>query len=178
MQLFLFSFLLLSICEIFSIGGFPLKNSVRIGFSAAHLGMFTATTWILMLNGAVGYQALNDGSFMSIVLIVGSAAMLFVGTGFIALDTGLNLTGYFNSPMIQAAPNRSYSLYTLWILAPLVFLAIYFILETWLVLRILGEIKPMRKTEDMIIIVQSLTSCQFSCFSPHSSLQLVKFLTT
>jgi len=131
-----------------------------------------------MLNGAVGYQALNDGSFMSIVLIVGSAAMLFVGTGFIALDTGLNLTGYFNSPMIQAAPNRSYSLYTLWILAPLVFLAIYFILETWLVLRILGEIKPMRKTEDMIIIVQSLTSCQFSCFSPHSSLQLVKFLTT
>jgi len=178
MQLFLFSFLLLSICEIFSIGGFPLKNSVRIGFSAAHLGMFTATTWILMLNGAVGYQALNDGSFMSIVLIVGSAAMLFVGTGFIALDTGLNLTGYFNSPMIQAAPNRSYSLYTLWILAPLVFLAIYFILETWLVLRILGEIKPMRKMEYMIIVIQSLILCQFSCFSPHSSLQRVKFSTT
>lgn len=178
MQLFLFSFLLLSICEIFSIGGFPLKSSVRIGFSAAHLGMFTATTWILMLNGAVGYQALNDGSFISIVLILGSAAAMFVGTGFIALDTGLNLTGYFNSPMIQADPNRSYSLYTLWILAPLVFLAIYFILETWLVLRILGEIKPMCKMDDIVMIIQSLTLRQCSCSSPHFFSQLVKFSIT
>lgn len=30
MQLFLLGYILIDICEIFSIGGFPLKNSVRI----------------------------------------------------------------------------------------------------------------------------------------------------
>jgi len=164
MQLFLFAWMLMTICEIFTIGGFPLKDSVRIvsvclapegqvltslvqGFTGAQLGMITATTWILMINGAVGYQALNDGSFFSILLTVVSAAMLFVGTGYIALDTGYNWTGYFNTAQIQQDPNRSYALYTLYLLAPAVFLFIYFVLESWLVLRILGEIKPMCKKQ-------------------------------
>jgi hypothetical protein len=98
-----------------------------------------------MLNGAVGYQALTDGGFSSIVLVVGSAAALLVGTGFIALDTGFNWTGYFNTPLIQEAPNRAYALYTLYLLCPAVFLFIYFVLSSWLVVKILGEVKPMRE---------------------------------
>lgn len=163
MQLFLFGYLVLSICEIFTIGGFPLEGKVRIvsnrlysglsscwlnsskGFTGAHLGIITATTWVLMLNGAVGYQALDDGSFVSMVLLLGSAAALFVGTGYIALDTGFDWTGHFSTQQILQNPNRSYSLYTLYLLCPLVFLSIYFILESWLVLRVLGEVKPMRK---------------------------------
>lgn len=95
-----------------------------------------------MMNGAVGYQVLDDGTLLSLGLIFGSAAALFVGTGYIALDTGFSWTGYWDSTL--TAPNRSYSLYTLYQLVPLVFLTIYFLLQAYLVLRVLGEKRPMR----------------------------------
>jgi len=164
-QLFLLGYIILSICEIFTIGGFPLNNTARIAFTGAHLGVITATTWMLMLNGVVGYQVLNDGSFMSILLLLGSAAALLVGTGYIALDTGYNWTGYFNTTQIQQAPNRSYALYTLYLLAPAVFLFIYGCLETYLVLKILGEIKPMRMILDNNLLSNNLQtdrSCSIS----------------
>jgi len=41
------------------------------------------------------------------------------------------------------APNRNIALYVLYQLAPLVFLFIFFVLETALVVRVLGERKPM-----------------------------------
>lgn len=96
-----------------------------------------------MLNGAVGYQAIDDGTVLSTILIVGSAAVLFIGTGYIALDTGYNWSGYWQTTLIQQDPNRSYSLYTLYLLAPLVFMFVYFVLETFLVVTVLGELKPM-----------------------------------
>ena len=115
-------------------------------FSGIELGMITATTWILMLNGAVGYQLIDDGTPLSMGLALGSAALLFIGTGYIALDTGYDWSGYFNTTCIQNPPfNRSYSLYTLCVLLPMVFLFIYFILESILVIKVLGEIKPMSK---------------------------------
>lgn len=96
-----------------------------------------------MLNGVVGYQLLDDGTAVSIGLLVISSVILFVGTGYIALDTGFNFTGFWESTRVQ--PNQAYALYTLYQLAPLVFLVIFFLLEAFLVLRILGERKPMRK---------------------------------
>ncbi|GAB7340756.1 hypothetical protein MBLNU457_7133t1 [Dothideomycetes sp. NU457] len=141
MQLFLIGYLIITICEIFTVGGFPLPPRVRIGFCAVHIAAVVATFWILMMNGAVGYQLLDDGTFISLGLILGSAAIIFIGTGYIALDTGFSWTGYFNSTL--TAPNRSYSLYTLYQLVPLVFLFIFLVLETLLVLRVLGEKKPM-----------------------------------
>lgn len=93
-----------------------------------------------MLNGLVGYQLLDDGTAMSIGLILVSAAVVFVGTGYIALDHGFSWTGFFDDTLTS---NRSYSLYTLYQLAPLVFLFIFFCLETFLVVRVLGEKKPM-----------------------------------
>lgn len=141
MQLFLIGYIIISICEIFTIGGFPLESKVRRVFAAVHIAAVTATTWILMMNGAVGYQILDDGTIVSLGLIFGSAAALFVGTGYIALDTGFSWTGFFDSTLM--GENRSYSLYTLYQLVPLVFLTIYFLLELILVLRVLGEKKPM-----------------------------------
>lgn len=112
-----------------------------------------------MMNGAVGYQVLDDGTPLSLGLIFGSAAALFIGTGFIALDTGFSWTGYFDSTLI--APNRSYSLYTLYQLVPLVFLVIYFLLETYLVLRVLGEKRPMGMSIPHVQLLQrSLTVLQ------------------
>jgi len=141
MQLFLLGFIVIEICEIFTVGGFPLNGAVRRAFSAVHIAAVVSTIWILMLNGFVGYQLLEDGTPISMGLILFSALLFFIGTGYIALDTGFNWTGYWQSTL--DAPNRAYALYTLYQLVPLVFLVIYFLLEAFLVLRILGEKRPM-----------------------------------
>lgn len=141
MQLFLLGYIVISICEIFTIGGFPLDDSVRLAFVAIHIAAITATSWILMLNGAVGYQLLDDGTAVSIGLLLISSLLIFIGTGYIALDTGFGWTGYWDDTL--NTPNQAYALYTLYQLVPLVFLVIFFLLEAFLVLRILGERKPM-----------------------------------
>lgn len=103
--------------------------------------MIIATTWILMLNAVVGYQIIDDGTPMSLGLMVLSGAILFIGTGYIALDTGFSFTHYWDSS--YALPNRNIALYVLYQLVPLIFLVAFFVLETILVLRVLGEVRPM-----------------------------------
>ena|SRR5690242_1853142 len=95
-----------------------------------------------MLNGLVGYQLLDDGTPISVGLLLISAIIVFVGTGYIALDTGFSWTGYWDDTL--PLPNQAYALYTLYQLVPLVFIVIFFCLESFLVLRVLGERKPMR----------------------------------
>lgn len=85
---------------------------------------------------------MDDGTPLSLGLILLSAIALFVGTGYIALDTALSWTGHFKPSL--SAPNQNYGLYVLYQLVPLVFLFLFFCLETVLVLRVLGEKKPMR----------------------------------
>ncbi len=94
-----------------------------------------------MINALVGYQIVADGTPLSLGLIVGSALVLLLGTGFIALDTGFQWTGHFNDS--YQVPNRHIALYVLYQLAPLVFLVAFYVLEAILVLRILGERPPM-----------------------------------
>lgn len=156
MQLFLIGYIIIEICEIFTVGWFPLDGRIRRGFSAVHIAAVVATLWMLMLNGAVGFQRLDDGTPLSIALVFGSAAALFIGTGYIALDTGFNWTGYFASCTYGPSDpgftyNTSYSLYTLYQLVPLVFLVVYFILESVLVLRVLGEVRPMSEYKVLVL---------------------------
>ncbi|ROT39388.1 chitin synthase export chaperone [Sodiomyces alkalinus F11] len=141
MQLFLVGYLIISIAEVFTVGEFPLPDTVRIAFTGIHIGMIIATTWILMLNAIVGYQIVDDGTPLSLGLMLLSAAILLGGTLYITLDTGFRWTGYWNSSW--ELPNRNIALYVLYQLVPLVFLVAFFVLETILVLRILGETRPM-----------------------------------
>jgi len=94
-----------------------------------------------MLNALVGYQILDDGTPVSLGLLAASAGVLLIGTGYIALDTGFKWTGYWNSSYDQ--PNRHLWLYVLYQLLPLIFLVAFFVLEAILVLRVLGETRPM-----------------------------------
>jgi hypothetical protein len=103
--------------------------------------MIIASTWVLMLNAVVGYQIIDDGTPMSLGLMAISGAILLIGTGYIALDTGFNWTGYWESS--YTSPNRHIALYVLYQLVPLIFLVAFFVLEAILVLRILGEVRPM-----------------------------------
>jgi hypothetical protein len=111
-------------------------------FSAIHLGAIAATSWVLLMNGVVGYQLLDDGTPLSLGLLILSGGALFIGTAYIALDTGFSWTGHFDRSL--TLPNRHIALYVLYLLFPLVCLVGFFILETYLVLRVLGEKRPMR----------------------------------
>lgn len=141
MQIFLLSYILIEICEIFTVGRFPLNTTVLKAFTGIHIGLITASLWILMLNAVVGYQFVDDGTPLSLGLIVGSAFAIFIGTGYIALDTGYSWTGHFDSSL--SGENTNIGLYVLYQLAPLIFLFVFFLLETALVIRVLGERKPM-----------------------------------
>ncbi|KAF9869335.1 chitin synthase export chaperone [Colletotrichum karsti] len=142
MQLFLVAFGVIQLCEIFTVGDFPLGESVRIAFTGIHIGMIIATTWILMLNAVVGYQIVDDGTPLSMGLIIGSAVVLLGGTLYITLDTGFHWTGFWDDAY-TSPPNRHIALYVLYQLAPLIFLVAFFVLEGILVIRILGEMRPM-----------------------------------
>ncbi|KAH7250102.1 chitin synthase III catalytic subunit [Fusarium redolens] len=142
MQMFLIGYIIISICEIFSVGEFPLNSTVRVAFSAIHIGMIIATCWILMLNAVVGYQIIDDGTPLSLALIALSALLLLIGTGYIALDTGFSWTGYWDDSY-EAPRNRNIALYVLYQLVPLILLVAYLVLEAILVIRILGETRPM-----------------------------------
>lgn len=111
------------------------------------------------MNGAVGYQLVEDGTPLSLGLILISAALLFIGTGYIALDTGFSWTGYWDDTLV--APNRAYALYTLYQLVPLLFIVIFFLLEAYLVLRVLGERRPMR----MFLCSPPVSICLLTCSS-------------
>jgi hypothetical protein len=96
---------------------------------------------------------LDDGTPISVGLLLLSAAAFFVGTGYIALDTGLDYTSRFAGSLVD--PNRNIGLYVLYQLAPLIFLVVFFILESILVLKVLGERKPMRESAPSLIVLGS-----------------------
>jgi hypothetical protein len=86
---------------------------------------------------------MEDGTPISLGLCVLSAGAIFIGTGYIALDTGFSFSGYWDSTL--APPNQAYALYTLYLFIPLVFIFLFFCLETFLVLRVLRESHPLSK---------------------------------
>lgn len=141
MQLFLVAFIVVEICEIFTVGGFPLDDAVRKGFTAVHIASITTACWILMLNAAVGYQVIDDGTPVSIFLMIASSLIFFIGTGYIALDTGFKWTGQWDHSWEPL--NRNIALYVLYQLWPLICVVVFYVLESILVIRVLGEIRPM-----------------------------------
>jgi hypothetical protein len=84
---------------------------------------------------------MDDGTPLSLGLLLGSALIFLIGVGYIALDTGFSFTGYWNSS--YESPNRNIALYVLYLLIPLLWIVLFFALETVLVLRVLGETRPM-----------------------------------
>ncbi|KAK4180317.1 chitin synthase III catalytic subunit [Triangularia setosa] len=141
MQVFLVGYLLVSIAEIFSVGEFPLNDQVRVVFSAIHIGAIAATTWLLFINGIVGYQLMDDGTLLSLALTIGSALAWLIGVGYIALDTGYQWTTQWQGSL--EPPNRSIALYVTYLLMPLVWAVFYVVLELVLVIKVLGETRPL-----------------------------------
>ncbi|KAI5787087.1 chitin synthase III catalytic subunit [Geopyxis carbonaria] len=142
MQVLLVAYAVVSITEIFSVGGFLTDRTVLVWFSAIHIGAITATCWLLLINAIVGYQLIDDGTPLSIGLTVASGIVFLVGVGFIAIDTGFDSpAGEF--PVTDRSTLKHYALYVLYLLFPLILVVGFFILESVLVLGVLRETRPM-----------------------------------
>ncbi|EGS23586.1 export control protein CHS7-like protein [Thermochaetoides thermophila DSM 1495] len=117
------------------------RKRAAVGRSAIHIGAIAATTWILFINAVIGYQLMDDGTPLSVFLTGGSGLVFLIGVGYIALDTGFQFTDFWNDS--YNSPNRHIALYVLYLIVPLLWIVLYVVLESYLVLKILGEIRPM-----------------------------------
>jgi hypothetical protein len=127
-------------------------------FTGIHLGAIVTTFWFLLFNSFVGYQVLDDGTPTSISFLAVPGLALFIGTAYIALDTGYGWTGHFDSRI--GGQNRNIGLYVLYQLVPLVFVVAFFFSETIIVLRVLQARKPMSiyNSTDLLVLYPLLTS--------------------
>ncbi|KAI5309522.1 hypothetical protein KEM55_003061 [Ascosphaera atra] len=92
------------------------------------------------MNAVISLQIRPDGDAFSLGLIGGSAAVLFIGTGYIALDTAFDWSGEFVTR--QEEGYRNYALYVLYQLFPLICLVLSFLTYGMTCLVMLGEFKP------------------------------------
>ncbi|KAF8426584.1 chitin synthase III catalytic subunit [Tirmania nivea] len=141
MQILLLGYILVSFAEIFTVGGLLTNQFTLKWFTGVHIGAITATFWVLFLNAIVGYQLLDDGTILSILLVGGSMVVVFLGTGYITMDTAFRWTDTFVT--LKSEGYRNYALYVLYLLFPIISIVAYFILESVLVLKVLEERRPM-----------------------------------
>ncbi|KAI5291832.1 hypothetical protein KEM54_005690 [Ascosphaera aggregata] len=110
------------------------------GFSSVHIAAIAATNWILLMNGLTSLQLRVDGDAIALAFISGTAGLIFICTGYIALDTAFDWTGQFVTT--KADGYRNYALYVLYQLFPLVCLVLYFLTQGFTCLVALGEFVP------------------------------------
>ncbi|KAK9459651.1 chitin synthase III catalytic subunit [Lipomyces oligophaga] len=142
MQLLFFSYMIASIAAIFANGGFIFNYRILAYFSAIEIGATCSTAWLLIVNGAVAYQLLPDGGFLSLSLSLLSGLAFFIGTGYIALDSAFDWTGTFDSAPGNPTLLRNYAVYTVYLLFPIIAIVVYMICELNLAIRLLREWRP------------------------------------
>ncbi|KAK9465366.1 chitin synthase III catalytic subunit [Lipomyces arxii] len=142
MQILYFSYFIVSVSAIFASGGFLTNHRVLSWFSAIEIGSTASTAWLLFVNAVVAYQLIPDGGFFSTSLTFFSGFAVFIGAGYIALDSAFSWTGQFASAPLRPELLRNYAIYSIYLLFPIVAIVIYFLLEMFLVIKVLRERKP------------------------------------
>ncbi|THU87545.1 hypothetical protein K435DRAFT_341398 [Dendrothele bispora CBS 962.96] len=121
-------------------------STALVVLTAIHAGVVAAWFWMLLANGMVATQFVDDGSWASLMPFSIFSAAIFAGTTYISLDVALHITDTLGPPD-RTDPNsirdlKSIPLFVLTSIWPLVAALLYFGLITYIVLRILNERKP------------------------------------
>ncbi|CCJ31237.1 unnamed protein product [Pneumocystis jirovecii] len=102
------------------LGGFITDAKVFGYFTAAHISFIVTFFWVLLLNAIVGYQLFEDGTIFSISLLVVPSILLFVGSGYIILDSMFFWSDTFIDNYYALRNYGAYILYFLWPLVSIV----------------------------------------------------------
>lgn len=139
--LFVF-YMLQSIVQLITSGGWLYLTQIGIILSAVQIGLAMAIFWCLLLNGLVGYQLVEDGSFVSFFGIFFSTLAVAVGVTLLGYDIQ---AGLFGSILYGGEAYASAPMWGINLIFPFAAVLIYTVLETVLVVRNLGEKKPLSK---------------------------------
>ncbi|GAA5915045.1 uncharacterized protein JCM6883_004223 [Sporobolomyces salmoneus] len=109
--------------------------------TAVHVGLLVGLFWVLVWVAFLSLQVVEDGTLLSLIPMFGIGTILTVGSGYIAADTGLTITNFFQSSPPESL--RSVWLFVLTIIWPAAAAGIYFVVQAGVVVRVLREKKPL-----------------------------------
>jgi hypothetical protein len=119
------------------------SSTPLIVLTAIHVGLVVAFFWVLLANGVVATQVVEDGGMSSLVPTLLPALLLFALTTYIALDTALGITTLIGGVSDPPEALRSVPLFVLSSMWPVISSLIYLLLMTHVVLSVLHETRPM-----------------------------------
>lgn len=128
--------------ELVDTGGLLMAGSYALTWvSAVHVGLLVALFWCLAWIAMLSLQFVEDGTPAALIPMAIGMVVFFVGTGYIALDTGLTITNYFQSDPADKLKNIWLFVFT--IIWPAAAAAFYFLVQLGVVVRVLKEKKPL-----------------------------------
>ncbi|KAI5451663.1 hypothetical protein NCC49_001644 [Naganishia albida] len=141
------TFALTLLVKIFTTGNVLKQGSAAISvLSAIHVGLIALTGWLLLVNAAVAFQLLEDGSATSLLILYAGGAVFFATTAYFALDQAFGITSLFYLSRSSAAERdlANIALMLLGVLWPYLAVALYFVMTVWVVYFHLRETKPLK----------------------------------
>lgn len=103
-----------------SAGAFLEQGSTAlVVITAVHAGVVAAFFWGLLANALVATQVVEDGTLSSLIPYYGVSALVFAVTTYLAIDTAFGVTDVIGNPANPPQALRSYSLFVLLIIWPL-----------------------------------------------------------
>ncbi|KAJ1835778.1 hypothetical protein LPJ63_000842 [Coemansia sp. RSA 2711] len=119
---------------------------------AVNTALVVSFFWMLFTFGAVGFQIMADGSLKSMLSIIGSTAIIFIGMGYIAADTAFGISNGLKPK--PSSPLQSPGVFTIYLVIPLVAIVLFAILQTTIVVKFLSARLPL-----------VWLMCSFICFA-------------
>jgi len=93
--MFFYLYMMVTFLELLLVSGIiPTASTIYPFFTAAHIGLITATFWCLLLNGFVGFQFAEDGTPLSLWSIRISSLVIFAAVFILSIATFLNKAGF------------------------------------------------------------------------------------
>lgn len=106
-----------------------------------HTAVVVSLFWLLLGNALVATQFVEDGTPSSLIPYYGLAAILFLVAAYIATDTSFGFTSIFKSDPPRDL--RNIGLFILLVMWPIFTVLLYFGIMSFIVVRTLGEKKPL-----------------------------------
>ncbi|KAJ1918241.1 hypothetical protein H4219_002713 [Mycoemilia scoparia] len=116
-------------------------ETVNKWLGAVNVALTVSFFWMLMLAGFVGFQLLPDGSAFSLFSILISTIIVLVGIGYIAADTAFGVTDTLKPKADR--PFYSPGLFFVYLIFPIISIALYLCAQLVIVFRFLAVRKPL-----------------------------------
>ena len=133
---------LIDVLSLLTTGGFLKQGTDYIVWlTVIQMGLRAAWFWVLIINGLISTQWLEDGTPPSIISLWTGGIAFFVGTGYVAVDTAFNWSGKLppSDPIEHLQSNGLFVLLLLW---PMIATFIYTCLMLYVLAFLLKEFIP------------------------------------